>query len=418
MKKTKNIILKEYETTEPWDLNSKDILEAEKLNKISKTEIFEIKANNIIRAKQYVWIVKINNKNIQVLPKIFWDNNEKITKNLLYMLSYTKKLNIKESDIANLWKIDNLFEIFIYIFSKWLIELLKKDFKKNYNLIQENSSFLKWKLLFSKHIKINLFNKSKFFIKYEKMDENILLNIFFNSLCNKLLKKTKSNINYKLLSQCCFILKDIDNKIFKTAQDLKSIKLNKKNISYKSIFSLWKMLYFWNSPDFSKNLEDNFSLLFDMNLLFEEFIVEFMKRNTKKIDQNINSISSQVANKYVFTNNKFTLKPDILVSYKDDNILIIDTKYKKLNKDKSNFWVSSWDIYQMFVYWMRYFWKFNIEKEKKIILLYPNYNWENYNKEYLSEENIKIKIKTIDMNFDLSNTEWKTRIINWIKNIL
>ena len=149
MKKIKNIILKEYETTEPWILNSKDILEIEKINKLAKTEIFEIQANNRIRAKQYVWIVKVNNKNIQVLPKIFWDEQDSIMKNLLYMLSYTKKLNIKESDIANLWKVNDLFEIFIYIYAKELIELLKKDFKKNYNNIEENSSFLKWKLLFS-----------------------------------------------------------------------------------------------------------------------------------------------------------------------------------------------------------------------------------------------------------------------------
>jgi 5-methylcytosine-specific restriction endonuclease McrBC regulatory subunit McrC len=36
-----------------------------------------------------------------------------------------------------------LFEVFIYIFAKELIELLKKDFKKNYNNIEENSNFLK-----------------------------------------------------------------------------------------------------------------------------------------------------------------------------------------------------------------------------------------------------------------------------------
>jgi hypothetical protein len=35
-------------------LNSKDILEIEKINKLAKTEIFEIKANNRIKAKQYV----------------------------------------------------------------------------------------------------------------------------------------------------------------------------------------------------------------------------------------------------------------------------------------------------------------------------------------------------------------------------
>jgi 5-methylcytosine-specific restriction endonuclease McrBC regulatory subunit McrC len=59
------------------------------------------------------------------------------------MLSYTKKLNVQETDIAQLAEIDDLFEIYIYIFVKELLQLLKKDFEKNYNDIRENSSFLK-----------------------------------------------------------------------------------------------------------------------------------------------------------------------------------------------------------------------------------------------------------------------------------
>jgi len=50
----KNFIIKEYENTSLGDLNSRDILEVEKINKINGNEIFEIKANNIIKAKQFV----------------------------------------------------------------------------------------------------------------------------------------------------------------------------------------------------------------------------------------------------------------------------------------------------------------------------------------------------------------------------
>lgn len=421
-----NISLKEYEITKSKEealklewynknkyLNSKDIDEVKKINTLSWIQIFEIKPDNRIKAKQYVWIMKINNKNIQILPKIFWDKNEDILKNLLYMLSYTKKLKIKESDIASLWKINDLFEIFIYIFSKELIELLKKDFKKNYSLIEENSGFLKWKLLFSKHIKNNLFNKSKFFIEYENMDENILLNLFLKSICQKLLKQTKSKTNYKLLKKCDFILKDIDYKIFKTPKELNRLNFNRQNKKYKNIFSLWKMLYFWNSPDFSQNIEDNFSILFDMNILFEEFIVEFMKKNKNKINKDLLSVNSQLSNKYVFINNKFNLRPDIILNYKDNKKIIIDTKYKKIiNEKNKNYWVSSWDIYQMFMYWMRYF---ENNDDKKIILLYPEY-FEKIEWEYISEENINIFIKTINMNFNLSWKEWKDKLVNQMLN--
>jgi len=413
MKKTKNIKIKEYEKTSPWILNSKDILEVEKINSIAKINLFDIQANNVIKAKQYVWIVKINNKNIQVLPKIFWEEKEKILKNLLYMLSYTKKLKIKESDIANLGKVDDLFEVFIYLFAKNLLELLKKDFKKNYNKIEENSNFLKWKLLFTKHIKTNLFNKSKFFIEYEKMDENILLNIFLASTTEKLIKFTKSNKNIKLLKKIDLIFCDIERTYFKTAKILKKIKWTRQNKIYKNIFSLAKMLYFGNSPDFSKNNMQNFSILFDMNVLFEEFIWEFIKNNIQKFE-NLEKVELQKQNKYVFLENKFQLKPDIILYFKENKKIIIDTKYKKLDKDKYNNWVVSSDIYQMFMYWMRYF---EDLEEKNIVLLYPEYNWINYNNRYTSNENINIFINTINLDFDLCNNEGREKLIEEIKKI-
>jgi 5-methylcytosine-specific restriction enzyme subunit McrC len=87
-----------------------------------------------------------------------------------------------------------------------------------------------------------------------------------------------------------------------------------------------------------------------MNILFEEFIAEFIKNNMPLIDENLISVNSQVANKYVFKDNKFNLRPDIIVKYKNSGKIIIDTKYKKLNHEKRNYLVSSADIYQMFMY--------------------------------------------------------------------
>ncbi len=421
--KTKNITLFEYWESQAWELDPSDIFEVQKINKAIWVNLFEIKANNTIKAKQYLWILRVNNKNIQVLPKIFWeDDNEKcnkyILRNLLYMLSYTKKLQIKESDIAKMWEINNLFEIYIYLFANDLVWLLKKDFKKSYNDIEENSSFLKWRLLFAQHITHNIFNKSKFFIEYEKMDENILLNIFLHSACKKLLKETNSETNYQLLNKCCFILKDIDSTVFRNSKTLNRLNFNKQNKDYKKVFTLGKMLYFWSSPDFHDLKNDNYSFMFDMNVLFEEFIVEFMKKNQNLLSNNILKIYSQVQNKTVFNENKFKLKPDILVEYSNWVKLVIDTKYKKLYMDKPYYWVSSSDIYQMFMYWMRYYWEYNKELKKNIILLYPKYNNEEFKTEYISEENIIVQIRTINLNYNLNSEKWKNNILLQINELL
>jgi 5-methylcytosine-specific restriction enzyme subunit McrC len=70
-----------------------------------------------------------------------------------------------------------------------------------------------------------------------------------------------------------------------------------------------------------------------MNLLFEEFIAEFLKKNKK--DFYLENVVLQSSKKYVFKDKKFLLKPDIIVEFQDKKI-IIDTKYKKLNKDEQN----------------------------------------------------------------------------------
>jgi hypothetical protein len=70
------------------------------------------------------------------------------------------------------------------------------------------------------------------------MDENILLNIFLKSCSEKLLKITNSRENYKLLKKISFILQDVDNYLFQNISELKRIKFNKQNNTYKNIFSL------------------------------------------------------------------------------------------------------------------------------------------------------------------------------------
>jgi hypothetical protein len=65
------------------------------------------------------------------------------------------------------------------------------------------------------------------------MDENILLNIFFKSCTQKLLKISNSRLNYKLLKKIDFILQDIEFRIFQKSSRLNKLKFNKQNKSYK-----------------------------------------------------------------------------------------------------------------------------------------------------------------------------------------
>ena len=456
----KPITAYEYEEIEfPSKIPSKLVDEFKKINKEysknknEKRAIFDIYGTQI-KAKQFVGIIKIGKYTIQILPKLLSpnkninlkenskkiieeevkENNKYIISNLLYMLKYTKKLDLKETDLATLKKHDDLFEVIIYLFAKNLLERLKLDLVKNYEPREENLNFLKGKINFTKHIKHNLVNKAKFYSEYDDFTENNLLNQIFKATIVKLLKITKSTENYKLLSTCNLILIDVPSKriIYK---DFQKVKLTRFTEKYRPSFDLAKLLLFGNSVELSSKDISTFSILFDMNKLFEEFIYEFMKKEFSQEDLENNKIiditsQSKKDNEVVFKENNnlsnFSLKPDIIIEFDknskeiNNNKLIIDTKYKILKKDKKNLGVSNSDIYQMLAYGLRFFKDNNQNNKpfnnyKRIILLYPNPDKKKVIKEKvisgygITEENIKIQVKTVNLGLNLKKDKNKLK---------
>lgn len=364
--------------------------EVEKLNQLQ--EIFKITSKGI-KAKHFVGIIQLGNKTIEVLPKILnKKENSQVRKNLLYMLSYTKKLKIKETDISNLSKTTTLFESIIYLFAKNLLDHLKKDFIRNYETQEENAPFLKGKLLMSKHLRYNLFNKSKFYSQYDEFTENNLLNQTFKATISRLIRLTKNSSNFKLLSECDLILTDVEKRSI-TIRDTQKVKFNRLNSQYEDIFNLAKLLLFGNSIELnSKNIK-TYSLMFDMNKLFEEFIFNFIK---KEIKSNY-IIRSELPQKTLFIEPpQFSLKPDITFYEGKECELILDTKYKEITDVKSEkYGISTQDIYQMFTY-------SKIYKCDKIILLYPKYNKEIKDIELTNNEiGLTIIPRTVDLHIDL-----------------
>lgn len=371
--------------------------------------VFRIYGNQI-KTKQFVGIIKVGNQTIQILPKLISlkanlsaeKANSEIIKNLLFMLKYTKKLDIKETDLANLKKNNDLFEVIIYLFAKNLLEQLKFNLIKNYELKKDNLSYLKGKIQFSKQIKHNLINRSKFYCEYDEFIDNNLLNQIFKATIIKLIKFTKSNDNYKLLINCNEILSDISLKKIKE-KDLEKVKFTRFNADYKPSFNLAKLLLFGNSVELSSKDINTFSILFDMNKLFEEFIAEFIHKEL--LEYQIKAQSQE----HLFSQPKaFLLKPDILLTRKNNCQIIIDTKYKLLLKDQKNHdGVSSRDIYQMIAYSTRFF-KTTEFKIKELILLYPE-NHEKIYKEYI-QENVTIKINTVNLHINLLKDKYKLKL--------
>lgn len=364
-----------------------------------------------IKARQYVGVISLAGESIQVLPKIFDKNNNKDQniKGLLYLLKLTKKLDIKETDLANLSKHNDLLEIFIYLFANNLLELLHNDFHRNYVNQEDNLNYVKGKINFTKNIRYNLVNQAKIYCEYDEFEENILLNQIFKATVTKCIQFSKNNFN--LLQKCDILLSNVADIRFNNPSICDQVKFNRLNQKYQYIFELAKLLLFGNSPSIdNKNLQ-TFSIMFDMNKLFEEAIFEII--NTHKTKFNTSEVKAQKSNQYVFDNPKlFQLQPDIYLKQNDHSVIIIDTKYKKIDgvkpkDEKTKFGVSQSDVYQIFAYSKYY-------KAKKCILLYPQYS-ENINKKDLNSSNTGFNLSVNTINLFLEDS--KTSYSNYIDKI-
>lgn len=382
------VTLKEYEKKTVNDSKLQECILAplEKyLEKNNLTSALRITSNGI-KARSYVGVIKFKNTQIEILPKLIApiqndetlnekqkeEYRQNILRNLLFMLSYTKKLDIKTSDSAKLSKTSNPFlEVLIREYANSLFGCLKRLTPKNYVVEEDNLKFLKGKLKFSEHIKYNSVNQARFFCEYDEFSEDCILNQLFYYVSSALYSISKDNNNKKILKLILDYYSDIKLVRFDKYKSEKII-LTRNQQLFEKPFKLAKMFIENSSVDLSKNCFENITLLWDMNKLFEEFIYQVIRR---KLSDKLDKISAQRKKRLLSDgkNERRDTLVDIMLKTKEKNEIVLDTKYKKFIEFDN---ISSADIYQVGMYCTLHDIKANNSQEEipQAILLYPKYN--------------------------------------------
>jgi len=399
----------------------------EELNE-SGSELLSLNRKEL-RAKQMVGLIQIKELSIEILPKMYKEgmtNAEQVNnaqRNLLYLLHYCYDIPIYESEIALMQaRKSNWFEILTFIFSKKLMDIFKKGAHKQYISIEENIPLFKGKWMIQKHFRINPFQKHRFYVNYDEFSPDIPLNQALRFVTNKLKFQSYDSENRKNLRILDQQMEEV-TLLADPALVLNNIVFTRLNENYRPIFNLAKLFIEGNVVETSTGSDGAYAFVFDMNMLFERFIARFIKENRDAILpeylKNCNIYTQAVTNRRAFAKNLdgknvFNLKPDIIFKERDSVKLIIDTKYKLLNKTERKVGVSISDMYQMAAYASRY-------ECSNVILLYPRTAGVNDSilEEYeLEKINCKIKIATVDLRIDFKDSTNKSKLINELSEIL
>jgi 5-methylcytosine-specific restriction enzyme subunit McrC len=201
---------------------------------------------------------------------------------------------------------------------------------------------------------------------------------------------------------------------------------------YKPCFKLAELFLKKTPPDVSGGGVQGFSLFFDMNVLFEEYIGRIAARVFRSLGYQVTLQSPQ---KYLACDENqnltpaFLMKPDVVGQLNSQTAWIVDTKWKFLTKEnqqnsdstKKKDAVTPADFYQMYAYANRY-------ECPDVVLLYPhsqelglaagvrgNYLLNSWRQEDSKSENKRVRVATIDLSDLKTVPDQLKKIIRGIK---
>lgn len=344
-----------------------------KLNQLHEDKYFTI-LHNGIRFNQFVGVVQVDGVQVQINPKADKDESDDKWKDvLLKMLQKCGHLKADTAGDATVKKQNlNLLEVYFEYYLSEVQKLIHQGLVKKYRKETSNVTALKGKLEFAGNIRYNLVHQERFYTTHQVYDTNHKLHQVLK-LALDIVSQFSSGTHLNDMCKRVILAFPETDTIKVNAAMLNALKLDRKTAPYQRALELAKLIILNYSPDINQGSNKMISLLFDMNVLWEEYILKMLRQEINKSNLPIEIIGQD--SKPFWGSNR--LKPDIVLKTKDKTY-VIDTKWKR-----PGYSASVEDLRQVYAY--ARFWDAD-----EVMLLYPGDPENGRSGIYLTDDYSKI----------------------------
>jgi 5-methylcytosine-specific restriction enzyme subunit McrC len=326
---------------------------------------------NLAKANNYIGFITHEATAIEIYPKVFKNvypvNKELMHRHLFYWFNYCRKVKFPFNEsFLTTFEIDEFPELIIYLISNQMHTAVSSLPYSAYEEISEALFTPRGRINFARYTNRVAYGQPHIIdCDHEPFIFDNILNRIIKYCARLMLTKTRLPETQRLLHEVIFLLDEVDDQVCSTSQ-LDALRLTAVFHVYDQVLRSCRMILENRIYSHEQYEMQNWSLLFPMEYVYEDFIAGFIQEHFG--DEFV--VEPQKSELFLPQDPKaFNLQHDILLTHKTTGgQIIVDAKYKPrwgLSATDPKKGVSQADMYQMISYAYR-------RGTDKVLILYPN----------------------------------------------
>jgi 5-methylcytosine-specific restriction enzyme subunit McrC len=321
------------------------------------------------RAGQWVGVVQVPGLVLELLPKIDAppghgeDTVDLARDNLLAMLAEAGEIPLRARDLAALsTRRAPLHETLVALFARRMLSELSQGPHRSYVGETDDLRALRGKLLVGRHVARNAARRERFTCAFEEFSVDTALGRVLRATCRTLLDCVSQGGTREALGRCLALLDDVADVPDGRAW-FDRVVLDRQSQRFTDLLAFCRLVLEQQTPTSRSGTATTFSLLFDMDRVFEGFVAAFLRRKVMPRFEGVQlRVQGQGARAPLLRTEReqgaLYLKPDLLLTTRGSGVAeaVLDTKWKRLGAmtQRKQAGLGAADLYQMFAYTRRY----------------------------------------------------------------
>lgn len=297
---------------------------------------FFVVRHNSLKFTSYVGVLQVGGLTIEILPKA--DRSEvggvdKWHRALIDMLRACGQLRLAAESSADLrLRRASLFDLYMEVFLTDVEGLLHHGLVKKYRQIAGNVTSLRGRLIFSRDIAANLVHRERFFTAHQHYDRNNPFNRILRRAVRIVAATTRVDALRRRAGTLLTWMEGIDDMTV-TEQTFQRLAFDRNTERYRPAMAVARLIILNYQPDVRRGGHDVLALLFDMNELFERYVLRQLKK-AASVSHGLVEVTGQREQAFWSRTGARprNIRPDILVTLRDPDgareTVVIDTKWK------------------------------------------------------------------------------------------